>query len=140
MSEFLLDSRLEQDCHRMLETPNSLILLLDNALYHWWVLVPKTTYIELYELDVIMQQRILAETMLLSRFVKEKQGADKLNIGAIGNIVQQLHIHIIGRNKGDAVWPDVVWGAEPREGYSKEHVDKLREQITQVFTYNSAQE
>ena len=127
MSSFKLDQRLEADCHRIAETNNSLVLLLDNALYHWLVLVPKTELRELFELEDGFRQQVLDEVMQLSKFIKQSLGADKLNIGAIGNIVSQLHIHVIGRNHNDASWPGVVWGAKPHQAYTAEQVSDLKQ-------------
>ena len=66
---------------------------------------------------------------MMSRFIKESLGADKINIGAIGNIVSQLHIHVIGRRHSDATWPGVVWGAEPCELYSDAQLSELKAKL-----------
>jgi len=115
----------------MTESSRCQILLLDNALYHWFVLVPKVLEVELHDLSDSTQQVIFSELMCLSRFVKNSLTTDKVNIGAIGNIVNQLHIHVIGRRFDDAVWPAVVWGAKPKVPYTEEKIVELRQLILQ---------
>lgn len=128
---FILDAKLQHDCHFMTETQCCQILLMDNALYHWYILVPKVHEKELHDVNELMQQKIFSSLMRLSRLVKGSFKADKINIGAIGNIVSQLHIHVIGRRFDDATWPAVVWGAEPEKPYTEEQVANLRKLMIQ---------
>jgi len=115
----------------MTESSRCQILLLDNAHSHWFVLVPKVLELELHELSESTRQEIFSELMRLSRFVKNSLTTDKVNIGAIGNIVSQLHIHVIGRRFDDAVWPAVVWGAEPKLPYTEKQIVALRQLMLQ---------
>ncbi len=115
----------------MTETNCYQLLLLDNALYHWFILVPKVTETELHEVDDCMQQTILYATMRLSRFVKESLNSDKINVATIGNIVSQLHLHVVGRQFQDSAWPAVVWGAKPTRSYTEEQVNTLRQLVIQ---------
>ncbi|VAW73676.1 hypothetical protein MNBD_GAMMA12-2553 [hydrothermal vent metagenome] len=124
---FVLDTRLQKDCHFMAETNCCQLLLLDNALYHWFILVPKVTETELHDVNDSIQEEILKETMSLSRFVKESFNSDKINVATIGNIVSQLHIHVVGRQFQDSVWPAVVWGAKPTRCYTDEEVKNLHQ-------------
>jgi len=133
MTSFVLDPRLKQDCHLMLETATKFLLLMDNALYHWFVLVPKVDETELHELDELTQKEVFNELMQLSRFVKQTLNVDKINIGAIGNIVKQLHIHVIGRCHNDATWPNVVWGADPKKAYEESQLVDLRQKVCSFF-------
>jgi len=126
---FSLNVKLKQDCHFITETETCLILLLDNALYHWFVLVPKVDEKELHELEEAMQVKVFNEVMQLSKLVKNTLGADKINLATIGNIVSQLHIHVIGRHYNDATWPGVVWGADPREAYAESRVAEIRQLV-----------
>ncbi len=128
---FILDERLQRDCHFMTETKLCQILLLDNAFYYWFVLVPKVEEIELHEVSDLDQKEIFSTLMRLSRFVKTSFNTDKVNIGAIGNIVSQLHIHVVGRRIDDTVWPAVVWGAKPKKSYAAEQLEKLRQLVIQ---------
>jgi len=124
MSQFTLDPRLQNDCFEMLETPQYILLLMNNALLPWLILVPKTDVSELYELEAEQRTHIYNTINQLSRFLKQEFELHKLNIAAIGNIVNQLHIHIVGRRRDDYCWPSVVWGAEGREMYSPETVNE----------------
>jgi diadenosine tetraphosphate (Ap4A) HIT family hydrolase len=109
--DFQLDPRLARDCFKLgtLESGN-LLLLHKNAAMVWLIVVPQTTYTELFQLPQEQQQLLLDEINLLSAFLKTEYGSDKINVATIGNIVSQLHIHIIGRTIDDPYWPAVVWG------------------------------
>ena len=126
MSPFSLDPHLQADCYEMLETPQYILLLMNNALLPWLILVPKAEVSELYELEIKQQTHINKIINQLSHFLKQELNVDKLNIAAIGNIVSQLHIHIVGRRIDDYCWPSVVWGAKGREAYSPEAVKEWR--------------
>lgn len=118
--DFQLDSRLENDCTVLGELRSgNLLLLHHNAAVVWFIVVPKTTKTELYELPPTEQQQLLEEISLLSAFLKEESGCDKINVATIGNIVSQLHIHIIGRNRDDPYWPGVVWGQPTTKTWGK---------------------
>ena len=88
---------------------------------------------ELYQLADAGRQVVVDHSMQISRFIKEELGADKINIGAIGNIVSQLHVHIVGRRRSDVSWPGVVWGAEPYEAYSLSDLGEIKEKYNSYF-------
>lgn len=91
--------------------PLSRLLLLNDARFPWFILVPRREGIsEIYQLDEAEQQQLLRESSQLGRFLMESFNGDKLNIGALGNIVPQLHLHHIVRYEGDEAWPGPVWG------------------------------
>ena len=118
--DFLLDSRLRNDCTVLGRLSSGDPLLLhNNAAVIWFIIVPKTDKTELFELPSAEQQQLLNEINRLSAYLKEQHGCDKINIATIGNIVSQLHIHIIGRNKNDPYWPGVVWGQPATNIWSK---------------------
>lgn len=129
MNEFFLDERLAADCHVLHESESRFLLLLNNALYHWLVLVPKVEVTEWYALDDEMQSLLNEEVNQLSRWLKERMNADKINVASIGNVVAQMHIHVIGRCHDDAAWPGVVWGHPERSAYTDEAVDALRQEL-----------
>ena len=126
MENFELDSRLANDTFVMGEFLCCKVLLMKNKEVPWFVLVPKVANVsELYELDAETQKLLLNEINLLSSFVKNNFKVDKLNVAAIGNIVNQLHVHVVGRHKNDHCWPDVVWGMSFNEVYSKKEISSL---------------
>ncbi|MDH3948588.1 MAG: HIT family protein [Gammaproteobacteria bacterium] len=125
MKSFQLDSQLQKDCIVLGELEHSLLLLMNNALLPWFILVPKTDKTELYELASDVQAGVWAEVNAVSKFVKNEFAVDKLNVAAIGNVVKQLHIHVIGRKHDDFCWPGVVWGRTEKASYEKVVIDHL---------------
>jgi diadenosine tetraphosphate (Ap4A) HIT family hydrolase len=130
MSGFRLDPRLERDCFVLGELGSSLLLLLDNALVPWFILVPRVAVTEVYELEREQQLELLDQVSALSRFIKDEHRVDKLNVAAIGNVVRQLHVHVVGRREGDFCWPGVVWGATGKQGYTAAEVEEMRGRVT----------
>ncbi|MCW8825499.1 MAG: HIT family protein [Gammaproteobacteria bacterium] len=124
--DFQLDSRLSSDCTVLGELPSGELLLLhNNAAVVWFIIVPKTDKTELFELPPEVQSALLEQVNLLSAHLKEQHHCDKINIAAIGNIVSQLHIHIIGRFKEDPYWPGVVWGQPTTKSWSEAELQNL---------------
>lgn len=78
----------------------------------WLVLVPDSDKTEVFELPASEQQQLMENSSALSAFIKKTYAADKINIASIGNIVSQLHVHVIGRYRDDACWPGVAWGVK----------------------------
>lgn len=126
---FELDARLQQDCFRLGRLEYCHVLLLDNAAVPWFVLVPETEVVEICDLPVAQQHQLLQETTAVASFVREAFGIDKLNVAAIGNIVRQLHVHVVGRRAGDYCWPGVVWGTVPPERYTDEQLAQIRTNV-----------
>ncbi len=124
-SDFILDERLARDCHRLAELPLCELLLMNNALLPWFILVPRVDAVELHQLTTVQQHTLLEEINLISRFVQTRFAPDKLNVAAIGNIVRQLHVHVVGRRQSDICWPGVVWGVQQREPYEQAALDGL---------------
>ena len=111
MSDFLLDPRLAADSLFIADGPLSQIRLMDDARYPWLLLVPRVADIaEWIELDGNQQRLLLAEIHQAGKLVHVDPGVEKLNIGALGNVVRQFHVHLVGRHTGDPAWPGPVWG------------------------------
>ena len=111
MSDFLLDPRLAADSLFIADGPLSQIRLMDDARYPWLLLVPRVPDIaEWMELDGNQQRLLLAEINQAGKLVRAEAGVEKLNIGALGNVVRQFHVHLVGRHAGDPAWPGPVWG------------------------------
>lgn len=125
MQDFTLDPRLAQDCHRLLETEQGLLLLMNNRLAPWFILVPRTAVSEFHHLPPPQQILHLQQIDKITRRIEERLAPDKINIAAIGNIVRQLHIHIIARYEGDYAWPGVVWGRPEREPWEGEKISEM---------------
>ena len=129
MDNFELDPRLANDCLVLGALSISQVLLMNNALVPWFILVPQRSETEITDLPLADQISLLEEINLLSKFVKDHFDISKLNIAAIGNMVSQLHIHVVGRDPADYCWPDVVWGRPEREPYNAEQIDNITAKI-----------
>ncbi len=89
----------------------SRLLAINDAVYPWLILVPRRAGAsELIDLGQEDAARLMEEIAAVSRVLKDVTGCDKLNVGAIGNVVPQLHIHIVARRTNDPLWPRPVWG------------------------------
>jgi diadenosine tetraphosphate (Ap4A) HIT family hydrolase len=124
--EFTLDPRLANDTHFLLEAPLCRIGLMDDARFPWLILVPCVPRVrEWPDLSSIQQMQLQVEINAAARALRQAfpQG-EKLNIAALGNVVPQLHIHVILRHAGDAAWPKPVWGAGEREPYKSGSVQE----------------
>ena len=108
---FKLHPTLESDCFPVRKMASSQLLLMGDARYPWFILVPCIPDIrELHELEHEDLIQVLDDIMAVSKSVQKIYNPDKINIGALGNIVEQLHVHIIARFSHDDTWPDPVWG------------------------------
>lgn len=116
---FELHPRLAQETLVVGDFPLSRLLLMNDANYPWFILVPRRVGIrEIYELDHDDQIQLLKESSQLARVLSRIYEADKLNVAALGNMVPQLHIHHIVRYRTDPAWPKPVWGLAPAKPYS----------------------
>lgn len=109
-SAFALDPRLGEAFHRLGRCGPLHLLLARNAVLPWFLLVPETTALELFELPAPLRRELSVRADLLARFVKHRFACDKINVAAIGNLVPQLHLHVIGRRRDDCCWPQAAWG------------------------------
>lgn len=114
---FELHPQLRADCHELGRLSLCHVLLHRSAAIPWFILVPETPspVTEWHELRDATRRALEAEALSVSRFLKVRLAADKVNIAAIGNIVPQLHVHVVGRRRDDPCWPGVVWGRVPPE-------------------------
>lgn len=113
-SSWTLHPQLEKDTVNIGDLPLSRVLVIKDANYPWLLLVPRRPDVtELIDLDEVEQAQLTTEINRVARALKDVSKPDKLNIAALGNMVSQLHIHIIARRSGDAAWPRPVWGMVP---------------------------
>ena len=111
MTNFVLDPRLAADTAFIADGPLSQVRLMDDTRFPWLVLVPRVNGAsEWLELDGGQQRLLLAEINQAGQLIRAQPGVEKLNIGALGNVVRQLHVHLVGRHDGDPAWPGPVWG------------------------------
>ena len=126
MTDFVLDPRLAADSAFIADGPLSQVRLMDDARFPWLLLVPRVAGAsEWIDLDGGQQRLLLAEINQLSQLLRAEAGVEKINIGALGNIVRQLHVHVLGRHAGDAAWPGPVWGSGAARRHDAEQLAAL---------------
>jgi diadenosine tetraphosphate (Ap4A) HIT family hydrolase len=107
---FSLHPQLRRDFRVLGRAGRAWLLLRHNAALPWFLLVPETACTELFELPADLRQELVARADVLAAFAKNYFKADKINTAAIGNIVSQLHLHVIARRREDCCWPQAAWG------------------------------
>lgn len=131
---FVLDSRLQQDTWLVGDFPLCSLLLSNDSNYPWFILVPRREGIsELFQLDDLEQQQMWRETTALAQTLKEVFEADKMNVATLGNVVSQLHMHVIVRYQADAAWPGPVWGKHPAKPYTQDEANAVRGKLKAVL-------
>lgn len=111
MSDFQLDPRLAADTLAVLDLDLSRLLMMRDGNYPWLILVPRRPgAVELLDLDPADRARLWDEIERVAAALKAETGADKLNVAALGNVVAQLHVHVVARFRDDAAWPAPIWG------------------------------
>lgn len=130
MTAFALDPRLAADTVAVATLPLCEVRLLDDRRFPWAVLVPvRPAAVEIVDLDAADRARLIEEIAQVATAMRRAYAPDKLNVGALGNVVAQLHVHVVARYRADAAWPGPVWGTgrEPYDGPSRSAaVDRLR--------------
>jgi len=129
---FELHTQLKNDCYIMGRTPNCVLLLHKNALVPWFILVPETDKNEIFKLETHLQLNIQAETSQLALLVDKIFSPDKINIASIGNVVPQLHIHVIGRFKNDFCWPAPVWCQTDFSAYNNKNLQSIIQSVEKM--------
>lgn len=132
---FVVDPRLAQDTVALGDFPLCRLLLMNDSHYPWFILVPRREEVsELFQLDAADQQALWRETTVLAETIKDTFGADKMNVATLGNMVGQLHMHVIARRRDDAAWPAPVWGRQPAEPYTEEQIMAIQRKLKLVLT------
>ena len=123
MNRWRLDPRLADDTAPVTDLPLCEVRLMDDANHPWLVLVPKVVdAVELIDLTPAQRTLLNAEIAIASRALKALFKPDKLNVAALGNLVPQLHVHVIARFHDDIAWPRPVWGAADARPYEPEEL------------------
>lgn len=130
-NDFHLDPRLNQDSCWSMDLKLSKLLLVNNSLFPWVILVPRKKNLkEIIDLNTEDRIMLMDEISYMSKIMQTIFSPDKLNIAALGNIVQQLHIHVIARYKNDQAWPNPVFGSKKQEyklDEQKQIINQLQE-------------
>ena len=103
------------------------LLLKNNALFPWFLLVPEVAggIEDLHQLEPARYAEVMAAMRQVSAFVSLHFQPEKLNVACIGNQVRQMHIHIVGRSAGDPAWPETVWAFDGKQSYTDEEVRRI---------------
>jgi diadenosine tetraphosphate (Ap4A) HIT family hydrolase len=117
--EFFLNERLAAGSFEVAQLHRCRILLKNEAHFPWFIIVPEVpdTVQDLHHLDPEMFDHVMSITRKISQFIEAYFEVEKLNVASIGNIVRQMHIHVVGRSSKDAAWPGVVWAFEGKQTY-----------------------
>ncbi len=131
---FQLDPRLSNDCTVIGNFKLSLLLLMNDANYPWFILVPQEAGIrEIYQLSDQQQQQLCRESGQLASALVNAFSGDKINIASLGNIVEQLHIHHVVRYRNDLSWPAPIWGRHKALPYTTKEQRVVTQQLTHAL-------
>ena len=131
---FELDPRLAADTHAVGDLPLCSVLMMDDARFPWLILVPRRPGAsELTDLDAADAAALTGEIRLAIGVVQALARPDKVNVAALGNVVAQLHVHVVARFRSDPAWPDPVWGRGERRPYPAHARAQLLERAAALF-------
>ncbi|UXO83069.1 HIT domain-containing protein [Brucella intermedia] len=126
MEQFELDKRLNADTFFVAKLGLCELRLMNDRRWPWLILVPRRPDLtEIHDMTPLDQTMLTFETGIVAQALKTVTACHKINTGALGNIVRQLHLHVIARSEGDAGWPGPVWGFGPRETYDEKDAHRL---------------
>ncbi len=131
-NNFKIHPQLAADSHELFDWQHCHLRLHKNASLPWLIIIPNTELVEFHDLPADLQLEITGISQVSSAYFKAEHGAEKTNFAAIGNVVQQLHIHVIGRHNKDPLWPGVIWGnALPTKSYLTDELEVIRSSLMQ---------
>lgn len=131
---FTLHPTLARDTVEVARLPLCRVLLMKDRRFPWLILVPeRETVREIYELAPEDRRQLIEEIAVVSEVLERIFRPAKLNVGALGNIVPQLHIHVVARFETDPAWPGPVWGSGTAAPYTEVEIEDLRERLTVEF-------
>ena len=132
--DFDLHPQLEADTETLVDWPLSRVLLMNDRRFPWLILVPRVRQAsEVFDLPESQRAQLWSEVDFAASKLKSETGALKINVGALGNVVRQLHIHVVARNEGDGAWPGPVWGSGTRVPYEATRLKALLAQFTELL-------
>lgn len=131
---FELDRRLEADSEQVMWLGLCELRVMNDRRWPWLLLVPQRPGAEeIHDLTPLDQAMLTFETNMVAQGLKKVTGCTKINSAALGNIVRQLHVHVIARNEGDAGWPGPVWGHGVREPYRREDLHRFADEVRKAL-------
>lgn len=134
--DFVIDPRLEASGLPLGDLPLSRVFLVDDARFPWLTLVPRRTgIVEILDLNDADRQILFDEILQVSAAVRAHFQPDKLNIGALGNVVPQLHVHVVARFASDPAWPGPIWGFGERKPYPPHMAGPLMDRLAKALGF-----
>jgi diadenosine tetraphosphate (Ap4A) HIT family hydrolase len=127
-----------EDCHWLGALPSGQLLLHRNAVLHWFLIVPATQVLDLLDLDAPLRTSLLDDAAQLHRYLRDRLAYPRVNVGALGLVVPQLHLHVVGRRESDPCWPAPVWGCL-KEGpaWAEADIEALRAELGERLPFLS---
>ncbi|MCE8013662.1 HIT domain-containing protein [Halomonas daqingensis] len=130
MSSVELDERLVRDSYPVAELPLCQLRLMDDTRFPWLILIPRREGVsEVFDLDEADQRQLWHEASEMGRMLKAMTRADKINVANLGNVVAQLHVHVVARRQADAAWPGPVWGQGQAQPYDLDELASMRDRL-----------
>ena len=131
---FELDARLEADSEPLMWLGLCELRVMNDRRWPWLLLIPQRPgVVEIHDLTPLDQAMLTFESNMVAHALKKTTGCAKINSGALGNIVRQLHVHIVARSDGDPGWPGPVWGSGMREPYKRSDLHSFCEKIRKAI-------
>lgn len=132
---FILHDRLQADTAAVTRLELCRVRLMNDASFPWLILVPERPDVrELHRLDGNDRARLIEEIACASRVLEDLYRPDKLNVASLGNVVAQLHVHVVARFEGDRAWPGPVWGSGPARPYPEADLAAACERLRAAFS------
>jgi diadenosine tetraphosphate (Ap4A) HIT family hydrolase len=131
---FTLHPALARDTVEVARLPLCRVLLMQDSRFPWLILVPERESMrEIHELPATDRAELIEEIARASEVLMRLFRPDKLNVGALGNIVPQLHVHLVARSAGDPAWPGPVWGSGAAVPYAESELEEVRSRLATAF-------
>jgi diadenosine tetraphosphate (Ap4A) HIT family hydrolase len=133
-SVWSLDSQLECDSVGVCDLPLCQVRLMNDDNFPWLLLVPRRSNVgEITDLADADRLQLMREVTLAANTLRAETGCDKINVAALGNVVAQLHVHVIARFRGDAAWPNPIWGQMPPRRYATGAMERMSAALRSRF-------
>jgi diadenosine tetraphosphate (Ap4A) HIT family hydrolase len=131
---FELHPRIQADTHALGDWPLSRVLLMNDSTYPWLTLVPRRPdIVEIFDLTDEDGQTLWQELRTAARLLKQATGCDKINVVTLGNVVAQMHVHVIARWYDDVAWPRPVFGVQPAVPYTEAGLAEMKAKLAVLF-------
>jgi diadenosine tetraphosphate (Ap4A) HIT family hydrolase len=133
-ADFVLDERLNADTLPLGDLNLSSVRLMNDARFPWFILVPRRAGLsDLTDLSRSESVALMDEIRICTRVMQDLAKPDKVNVGALGNVVAQLHVHVVGRFRSDPAWPGPVWGSGSATPYPAHAAAALADRAATLF-------